>query len=142
MSDTPRLENAADAGVRVVAYLIDILPVCLIAVLWFVPLVGPMIFGLLAGSYWLLRDIGGASLGKITMGLRVVARDGQESTPGMRIVRNLTLAMPLVGTLIPLAGYLVGPCFVIVLDIAEVIALLATGERIGDRLAGTVVVKK
>ncbi len=42
----------------------------------------------------------------------------------------------------PPAGYVIGPCFVIVLDVAEVIALLATGERIGDPLAGTAVVKK
>jgi uncharacterized RDD family membrane protein YckC len=98
--------------------------------------------GLLLGPYWLLRDIGGASLGKLALGMRVVSQNGQPASKGARVLRNLPLIAAPLCMLIPILGYvLVLPVGAIVL-LVEGIMLLSQGSRLGDKMAGTVVVKK
>jgi uncharacterized RDD family membrane protein YckC len=82
--------------------------------------------------YFLFRDIAGASLGKLILGLRVVG------SPGARVVRNITVAAGpslLASGRTGLAGTVANLIF-----FAECLSLLLRGYRFGDRLAGTVVV--
>ena len=61
---------------RVIAYLIDVVPMLLLALLHLLPIFGWILYGLLHVFYWLLRDINGASPGKLVMGTVVAAADG------------------------------------------------------------------
>lgn len=73
--------------------------------------------------YFLVRDAGGASIGKKIMGLRVVKYDDFNRRANLlhSIIRNLTLLLPLV-------------------NILEVVYVLTDvkGRRLGDRAVGTV----
>ena len=73
--------------------------------------------------YFLVRDVGGASLGKRIMGLRVVKLDDFNRAGNLfqSIARNITLLVPLVN----------------ILEIAYVFTD-PKGRRLGDRAAGTV----
>jgi uncharacterized RDD family membrane protein YckC len=144
MSDSTRAASVtpADKGARAVGYLIDILPLLVVSLFSLIPFVGAILAGLLGLVYWLLRDIGGASLGKLAMGLRIASKHGGESTPGARVLRNITLAAPSAALAIPVAGYALGPSCGFLMVLIETIALLSTGERVGDRLADTVVVRR
>src|SRR6266849_5487997 len=86
---------AASKGQRAGAYIIDVIP--------------PLIVGFSLAPYWLLRDITGASIGKLLLSLRVVAKDGQEASVGKRILRNLPLAIGPSLLIIPLLGYIIAP---------------------------------
>jgi uncharacterized RDD family membrane protein YckC len=136
----------ADPGLRLVGYLIDILPwIVLISVISMIPFVGWIFAILLAPiltvSYILLRDFQGASLGKHLLGMRVIGKDGREATTGARILRNLPLAIPAMFTIIPILGYILGGLVGFVVVLTEVITILSTGERVGDKIAKTMVVK-
>jgi uncharacterized RDD family membrane protein YckC len=141
------LENAGIA-LRFVAVLLD-------AVIVFVPL--GIVVGLLTGggyvehgsgssnaginvggnAFWLLVALGvgyyvmceaatGATLGKRLVGIRVVGEDGDPITFGAAVVRNLLRVVD------ALFFYLVGFLFAVT---------SARGQRLGDRAAGTVVVR-
>jgi uncharacterized RDD family membrane protein YckC len=73
--------------------------------------------------YFLVRDVGGASLGKRVMGLRVVKLDDFNRAGNLfqSIARNITLLVPLV-------------------NILEIVYVFTDpkGRRLGDRAAGTV----
>lgn len=129
-------------GRRVLAFLIDIVPALLIAMVRILPLIGQLSVSLLGTAYWLLRDVNGASPGKLVLGSEVVNIDGRPSTVGQRIGRNLTLAIPGLFATIPFIGIFIAAPVSFLLLIAEVGMLLATGRRIGDMLAGTTVVRK
>ncbi len=107
-----------------------------------IPYVGNIFAGLLLTPYWLLRDITGASLGKLLLGTTVVRKDGQPATVGARVLRNLPLAIGPAFLIIPLLGYLVGPPIAGLMVLIEGILVLTQGERLGDRMAGTAVMKK
>ncbi len=132
----------ADLGIRVCAYLIDCIPAMLIGLLNLIPIAGAVICGLLSTPYWLLRDVTGASLGKLVLGLRVVSKDGSNSTVGQRVLRNLTLAIGPALLIIPLLGIML--CAIIggVIGLVEIIFFLTQRERLGDRFAKTAVVRK
>lgn len=132
----------ADKGVRVAGYLIDVLPAIMIGLFGLIPYVGNIFAGLLLTPYWLLRDITGASLGKLLLGTTVVRKDGQPATVGARVLRNLPLAIGPAFLIIPLLGYLVGPPIAGLMVLIEGILVLTQGERLGDRMAGTAVMKK
>lgn len=136
------MQTPADKGIRVVGYLIDVLPAILIGLLGLIPVVGGVLAGLFLTPYWLLRDIGGASLGKVVLGMAVMQKDGGPARPGARIVRNIPLAIGPLLLIIPLLGYILAPPVSFIVLIIEAIMLLTQGERLGDKLAGTVVVKK
>lgn len=137
----PKSFVVADQWIRVAAYFIDGLPTLLLLLFAWIPVFGLILAGLVSVPYWLLRDITGASLGKRLLGLRVVRPDRQPASTGSRILRNLPLALPGVCMLIPVLGYfLFGPAtFVVIL--VEGIMLFSQGERAGDRMAGTVVLR-
>jgi len=142
------LENAG-IGLRFVAVLLD-------AVIVFLPL--GLVLGLMTGggyaksgggytnagidvggnAFWLLVALGvgyyivceaatGATLGKRLVGIQVVGEDGDPLTFGAAVVRNL---LRLVDALF---FYLVGFLFA---------AMSSRGQRLGDRAAHTVVVRR
>ena len=77
----PLATPVSDIGIRIGAYLIDLLPLIPVVVpLSFIPIIGAMLIGLIVSSYWLLRDITGASLGKLVLGLRVVGKNGMPTS--------------------------------------------------------------
>jgi uncharacterized RDD family membrane protein YckC len=121
--------------------LIDAVPAIFVGLIIWLPLIGPMIYGLLVGAYMLLRDIKGASLGKMAMGTRVFSKNGGEATTQSLIMRNLPLAAPYALLLIPFFGlFIYGPIAFIV-GIVEIVMYFTQGERLGDRIANTTVLK-
>jgi uncharacterized RDD family membrane protein YckC len=144
--DTPESPNqptvvTADTASRVLGYLIDVLPTVLIGLLALIPIVGAILAGLVLCVYWVSRDIGGSSLGKLVMRTRVALKDGHEAPIAARILRNVPIGLPGCAMSVPVAGYVLGPGCGGLVFLIEAIALLATGERIGDKLANTTVVK-
>ena len=95
---------------------------------------GPGGFAAYAGIcllyYIVLEIIWGATIGKLIVGVRVRAGDGRRAAPWQVVVRNLLRPVDVL-PLLYLVGYLV---------------MMATGpehrQRIGDRLARTVVVPR
>jgi uncharacterized RDD family membrane protein YckC len=133
---------SADKGLRVAGYLIDVIPAIFLGLVGLIPIAGPIMAGLLLTPYWLFRDVFGASLGKLLLGMRIVRADGQPASAAARILRNLPLIAGPLCLLIPFLGYfLVAPVAGTVVLI-EGILVLTQGSRLGDRLAGTVLVKK
>ena len=142
MAIAPPVPLAADKGIRVAGYFLDVLPTLLLVLVAWIPFVGIILAGLCLTPYWLLRDVTGASLGKLLLGLKVVGRDGQPSTPGARILRNLPIAVGPMCMLIPVLGYFLALPVAGIMVLTEGVMLLSQGERLGDRLAKTAVVKK
>jgi uncharacterized RDD family membrane protein YckC len=132
---------AANTSQRLVAGLIDVAPL----------LVATAIIGVFGGSYGvsltatrtiaglglLLKDVTGASPGKWLAGVRVTDRDGGPAGRGRKILRNITIAG---------APLLLGVPYIGVLGMAvcvgDMALVLANRERLGDRLAGTAVVRR
>lgn len=126
---------------RWLAFVIDCL-VCLpIFVFLLIPLLGVIIAGLGLPAYWLLRDIHGASLGKLMLGLRVVQCDGQPATAGALMLRNLIYAAPHLLHFIPYLGTFLIIFLIVPLKSLEALLVAATDRRLGDRMAGTIVIK-
>ncbi len=141
----------ADKLIRFLAWMIDVLIVVpflfvLGFVLGLIPviglLIGGMAGGLLGTAYFLLRDFNGASPGKMLLGLKVVSRNGQPADQKALILRNVTLAAPHLLNLIPIIGWLFAIVIAVPVGLTEAICALVKGERMGDMLAGTLVVKK
>lgn len=133
---------AADKWLRVAGYLIDVVPAVILGLVALIPFIGLIFAGFLLTPYWLLRDITGASLGKLALGMRVVSQNGQRASKGALMLRNLPLIAAPVCMMIPVLGYfLCGPVALIVV-LVEAIMLLSQGSRLGDKMAGTAVVKR
>jgi uncharacterized RDD family membrane protein YckC len=132
----------ADKGLRAAGYLIDVLPAIVLGLFGMIPMIGPIMAGLLLAPYWLLRDLTGASLGKLILKTRVVRKDCQPSAVGARVLRNLPLAIGPAFLIIPILGYVLGPAIAFIAVLVETILVLSNGERLGDRIAGTTVIKK
>ena len=136
----------ADLGTRIIAGLID---TGLAIVVGFIPLIG----GLAATAYWLVRDglevdgLRHCSLGKKLMGLKPVRLDGASMDLATSARRNWPFAfggvvqilmfIPFVGWLLMVPVALVA----LVVGITEIVLILTGGRRLGDRTAGTQVVK-
>ena len=133
---------AAQLGLRAGGYLIDVIPACVMGLLGLIPIFGPIMAGLVLAPYWLFRDVAGASLGKLVLGMRIVNRDGQPASTGARILRNVPLAIGPAFLIIPFLGYILGPAIAGLVVLTETVLLATGGERLGDRLASTSVVKK
>lgn len=145
---------------RMGGYIIDVLPTLLLFPLPLIPIIGPLMFGIALLIYWLLRDIRGASLGKWAMGTEIWWVNGGPARGGRCVMRNLTLAIGptismllgflsvlalLIPPLLPLVAYgglLVVAAINFFVILTELIILLVTGRRFGDRFAGTRVVMK
>jgi len=125
-------------GRRAGAYMVDLIPAMLISFgLGWLPLAGTAPAGIVLLAWWLLRDIRGASLGKMVLGLEVAGRDGAATSPRQRILRNITLIGAPLSMLLPISGWIA-----LALTIVEVAMLLFRKERIGDLLAHTIVVHR
>jgi uncharacterized RDD family membrane protein YckC len=123
-------------------YLIDGIAGAVISFgLTWLPDGGAFFSGAALTAWWLLRDLPGPSLGKRVLGLRVVRQDGSPADARARLLRNVTLIPGPLFSLIPIAGF-GGPVISLGLILAEVGFLLVRHERLGDRLAGTMVVPK
>jgi len=119
---------------RSIARFIDVLIVLLLARL-------PDYIGVFAGlTYVGIADglAGGRSLGKRIIGLRVVYQDkGRQADMRASILRNSTLCLLYIVSLIPLVGWILaclGLCFEFLLVIGS-----PFGKRLGDEVAGTIV---
>jgi uncharacterized RDD family membrane protein YckC len=132
----------ADKWLRVAGYFVDLVPAVIFGLVALIPFIGLIFAGFLLTPYWLLRDITGASLGKLAVGMRVVGQNGQPAPKGALMLRNFPLIAAPLCMLIPFLNYfLVLPVGGIVV-LVEGIMLLSQGSRLGDKMAGTVVVKK
>jgi len=138
MKSTGAMETAS-TGRRACAYIIDCLVTFLLVPFVFVPILGLIIIGVFLFAYWLLRDVAGSSPGKLLLGMRVVHNSGDEYRVGPRIMRNLPLSIGPLLLCIPIIGVFIGSPVALVMVLTEVIMLLATGRRLGDRLADTAV---
>lgn len=125
---------------RILAFLIDFALVTLLSLLDEVPILNFLI-AILVFLYWVLRDVSGASIGKRILGLKVMSKSGQEATKFQCIVRNLAFALPAVALVIPYLGLLLDGGLDLIIMGVELIVLLATKNRLGDKIAGTMVIK-
>ena len=127
---------------RIGAYGIDLLVVFFIQIFQ-APGIGELL-GILGALYMLLRDMNGASLGKLAFGLRVARADGSEASATGRILRNLPLSLADLPILIPVPGIdlLITSVTVGLVSLIEYVLLLTTRRRLGDRMAGTVVLER
>jgi uncharacterized RDD family membrane protein YckC len=139
----PAAPVVADIGTRVLAFLVDIIPILIVgAVFRRIPILGRMIMGAISAAYWLLRDFNGASLGKMAFGLMVVKKDGSPAGTNDRILRNVTLAVGPALQIIPFIGLFIAIPIGIVMGLTELLVLIVKRERLGDILAGTTVIRK
>ena len=132
---------AANTTQRVVGGLVDVAPLLVLSAVIGV-FAGPYDVSmpaarLIAGLGLLLKDVAGASPGKWLVGVRVAERDGGPAGRVRRIVRNVTLAGAPVFMGVPFLGGLGALVFMVEMALA-----LASRERLGDRLAGTTVVRR
>lgn len=129
--------ETASTGLRALAYIIDCLCTLILAPLVIVPVIGQILVGLLLVCYWLLRDVAGASPGKLILKMQVVNNSGDQSQVAPRILRNLPFAIAPLLFCIPFVGILMGVPVAIVMVLLEATMLLVTGNRVGDLLGGT-----
>jgi uncharacterized RDD family membrane protein YckC len=101
-----------------------------------------------AVAFLLLRDVAGASPGKLILGMRVVRRDDNTRPASILqcLGRNLVMAVAVAqGAVIPVAGlsaiWLL-PLVAGVLAVFDGGYLWDTGERLSDRVVGTAVVRR
>jgi uncharacterized RDD family membrane protein YckC len=133
----------ASVGERAGGYLIDVIPAVIAALaLGWIPILGAILAGFVLGFYWLFRDVLGASLGKLLVRTRIVGPDGAPAGIGRRILRNLPIAFGPSLLIIPFLGYAIAPVISGLIILTEVIMVSSQNERLGDRLAGTTVVRR
>ena len=128
-------------GARLGGYIIDVLISIPLILLAMIPFLGLLCAPLLA-LYWLSRDafFGGQSLGKKAVGLKVVRLDGEPFNWGTSVQRNIVY-LPLVLEAIPFGGVVIGAGLLGLINIIEIVLIVATQRRIGDNIAKTVVVR-
>ena len=143
----PKPQVRVDIGKRAIALIIDAV---IAVVVGLVPIIG----GIAATAYWLVRDgldlefMDHRSIGKKVMKLRPVSLDGQPLDVMASIKRNwmfglggLTqlFAMTLIGLVIAIPLGLIALMLVII----EIVLVFtdAEGRRMGDKMAGTRVIE-
>jgi uncharacterized RDD family membrane protein YckC len=138
---------AASIDRRLFAYAIDILVAwALSSALGAGSKGSPMIW---AGvTFLLLRDLAGASPGKLILGMRVVRRDSPNRSAGVgrRLGRNLVMALAAARAVPwPIGGPWAFQALTLIAAVAHVFDgghLWDTGERLSDRVFGTAVVRR
>lgn len=139
----PAKRDSSLIGLRCCGYLIDAIAVAAISFgLSWLPVAGAFLSVAFVPAWWFFRDIGGASPGKLLLGLKVVRQDGSPSGVRERILRNTTLLPGPLLALVPMTGVFTRPAVAICLLLVEIAFLLTRHQRLGDRLAGTMVVGK
>ena len=132
---------AANTSQRIVGGLVDVAPLLVLSAVIGV-FAGPYNVSmpaarLIAGLGLLLKDVAGASPGKWLVGVRVADPDGGPAGRVRRVARNVTLAGAPLLMGVPVLGGLGAVVFMV-----EMALVLASRERLGDRLAGTTVVRR
>ena len=123
---------------RIFGYLLELFP---LIVLVLIPIFG----GLLTSAYILFRDavFSGQSFGKMVLGTKVLMQSTGEPG-GLRAsaIRNFPLAINFFLPVIPVIGHIAGGITGTIIFFVETVALLSDKQhrRLGDRLAGTIVV--
>jgi uncharacterized RDD family membrane protein YckC len=128
-------------GQRFGALLIDAACAIPLVVMAVIPLVG-IIGAPLLCAYWISRDsfLGGQSIGKKALGLKVIKPDGSPFTWADSVKRNIIYFGYLV-LLIPWLGIFLNLIVNVPLAILELVMVLTNGQRLGDRQGGTFVVR-
>jgi len=90
----PKAPVQADAFIRWLAWVIDLLPAIFLSLFAVIPLIGGLLSALLVTAYLLMRDFKGASPGKLLLGLKVVDRNGGPASQKALLLRNITFALP------------------------------------------------
>ena len=146
-SSAPPPPGKADIGKRAIAAIIDAVVAMVVGLI-------PVIGGIIATAYWLVRDgldvefMDHRSLGKKVMKLRPVTLDGSPVDMMVSMKRNWMFAlggiagffaMTIIGLVIAIPLGLIA----FVLGIIEVVLVLtdAEGRRIGDKTGGTRVIE-
>ncbi|HTH50708.1 MAG TPA: RDD family protein [Pyrinomonadaceae bacterium] len=128
-------------GPRLGALLIDGL--CAMPLVWMaiIPFLG-IIGAPLLCAYWISRDsfFGGQSIGKKALGLKVIKPDGSPFVWADSVKRNLVYFGYLV-LMIPWLGIILNAVVNVPLGIIELIMVLTSGQRLGDKQGGTYVVR-
>ena len=132
---------AANTSQRLFAGFVDVGPLMAITIVGSI-LMSPfdpsaVAARLLAGVGLLMKDITGASPGKWLAGVRVTDRDGRPASMVRRVLRNVTIAAVLLLLGVPVAGRLAA-----VVCLIEMALVLLQRDRLGDRLAGTAVIRR
>ena len=135
------MKRKATAGQRISAFLIDFVISPPLALIWLIPIIGTLIGGFALLLYWLLRALLGPSVGKRLTGLAIIAANGGPAGAGQLILRNVPLALPYIILMIPLFGTFIGAGLDALVLVIEFIMILADGRRLGDQLAGTMVMR-
>ena len=86
----------------------------------------------------LVRDVFGASPGKMLLGFRVVKKAGGRCNAARLLVRNLPLVLGSLGR--NSAFWIAGP--LAILSLWDSLSLLGSDQRLGDRIAGTTVIHR
>jgi uncharacterized RDD family membrane protein YckC len=125
---------------RYIAYLLDIIPMTLLVLI-------PIIGGLIAALYILFRDalLNGQSVGKKILTLRVVKVNGNNpATLRESALRNFPLALNFFFPIIPVVGHILGGVTAIIIFTIEAISIATDkdGRRLGDKMAGTIVIRE
>lgn len=148
-SGAPAGQPGIDLGKRIVAAAIDG------AIAAFVTALIPILGGLLAAVYMLLRDgldvefMKHQSLGKKLVGLRAVRLDGQPMDMASSVKRNLPLVITFfcgIFAILPTAGSLVAGLICLVgtgFGIGEIVLVVTDPQarRLGDKIARTEVIE-
>jgi uncharacterized RDD family membrane protein YckC len=130
--------SMADRPRRFGAFLIDLALLLLLSGL--TTLLGP-VAAVFAFLYQLFRDAGGASIGKRLLGMKVVSKTGRPATATQWILRNVVFVLPTIALVVPALGFLAESGLELLIAGIELVLLLVTGSRLGDRIAGTTVVR-
>jgi len=141
MTISPDLDKAGPLK-RITARVVDLL------VAWALTLVlPPPPVGLLGGILYLSVADGvqrGQSLGKMAFGLEVLLLNGEPCTLKASIFRNLPFSLGLLFAVIPFIGWILLVFAVIPVLLLELwlVVIDDQGERLGDRISGTLVVER
>lgn len=131
----------ASRGRRFVGLIIDWVLTWPFGFLLAIPILGQEILAFVVLVFWFLRDMNGKSIGKALVGTSIVNHLGMPATAKQRFVRNIPFALPILLLFVPLAGVPVAYFFQGIAFLAEAGAVIFTDERLGDKLAGTIVIK-
>lgn len=131
----------ATSGKRFLAFFLDQLLITAIVLVGMIPGINFGSFAL-AFAYALMRDFWGASVGKLAVGLQVLDQSGKPASRGQCVARNIIFCLSVFGLLIPVLGAFLTEGLDLALCLIEAVIVLVAKRRIGDHIAGTVVVQQ
>jgi uncharacterized RDD family membrane protein YckC len=137
---TPAVVRPASLGQRVGAFAIDAFLIFFLTFLNLAPVLN-LLGALVVLTYDLFRDVYGASIGKKMVGLQVFSQTGAAATPAQCILRNVILSLSNIALIVRALGAIASNSLDLMLYSVEFLVLAMTGSRLGDRIAGTTVLR-